>query len=127
MDGMEKHVTSCRIFYDGDCRFCTAGAKRWGPTCAKRGFVMTPIQSPGGRERLGLQEGQVPDEMKVETRNGRILGGVDGILYVMRAIWWAWPAGVIGMLPGVHWLLVRWYRRFAATRNCRGGACKLEL
>jgi hypothetical protein len=114
-----------RIFYDADCRFCSAGAARWGGLVARYGFIMVPLQAPGARDRLGLADGEVPEEMKVETRDGRILGGLDGILYVCRRIWWAWPAGVLGHVPGIHALLVWRYQRFAARRNCRGGACRL--
>ena len=116
------------IFYDGDCGFCTATAHRWRKVCARRGFMMTPIGSGEARKRCGLLNGEVPEEMKVETRDGRVLGGVDGVLYVMRRIWWAWPMGAAGMLPGVHAVLAWRYRRFAMRRNCRprasDGGCR---
>jgi predicted DCC family thiol-disulfide oxidoreductase YuxK len=115
------------IFYDGDCRFCTASAKKWADACAKRGYVMTPLQSDLARSKLKLAAGEIPDEMKVETRSGKILGGIDGILYLMRRIWWSWPAGVIGKIPGIHALLVWRYKKFAAKRNCHNGACKIQL
>jgi predicted DCC family thiol-disulfide oxidoreductase YuxK len=114
-----------RIFYDGDCRFCTAGANRWGPLCARHGFVMTPLQSPAARQRLNLAEGEIPDEMKVETRTGPILGGVDAILYIARHIPLAWPLWLLGQVPFLHSLFVSRYQKFAATRNCRNGACRI--
>ena len=112
-----------RVFYDCDCHICSASARRWSPVWARHGFVATPLQSHEARERLGLAVGELPDEMKVETRSGGILGGIDGMLYVYRHIWWAWPAWLIGHLPGIHAFLVWRYRRFAAQRICGDGAC----
>jgi predicted DCC family thiol-disulfide oxidoreductase YuxK len=116
-----------QVFYDADCRFCTAGAQRWGPLCSRHGFLMTPLQSPAARQRLHLAEGEVPEEMKVETRSGTLLGGVDAILYISRHIPFAWPLWLLGQVPFIHTLLVSRYRKFAATRNCRHGACRLNL
>lgn len=80
---------------------------------------MVPLQSEQARSTLGLAPGNVPDEMKVETRQGKILGGVDGILHIARRIWWAWPLWLLGQVPGIHSILVWRYRRIAATRHCR--------
>jgi predicted DCC family thiol-disulfide oxidoreductase YuxK len=92
----------------------------------KRGFVFEPLQSAGAAEILGLREGEVPDEMKLQTRDGGILGGADAMLYICRRIWWAWPLWLISKLPGAMPVFRFAYRLFARNRQKISGACRLK-
>ena len=61
------------ILYDGTCGLCSGGATRLGPIVVRRGFRLTPLQSPIGR---AFDSGV--DEMQVITRRGKVVGGVEG-------------------------------------------------
>src|SRR5262245_48961849 len=111
------------VLYDQDCPFCRAWAQRVEPALSRRGFDLAPLQSPWLQECLDCPLNQPFDEMKVLTRHGQLIGGADALLFLARSIWWAWPLWLIGLLPGIKPLLRLGYRRFAAHRHCRGGAC----
>jgi len=81
---------------------------------------------PWVSKRLGLPTGYIPDEMIVLTGGGKALEGVDGIIYLLRWIWWAWPAFALTRLPGMHGLLRMGYRYVARHRHCIGGACRIR-
>jgi hypothetical protein len=74
---------------------------------------------------LHLAAGEIPDEMKLRTRDGRILSGFDAILYLMRRIWWAIPLWAIARLPIVSTLLRRAYRSITRNRQGISRACGL--
>jgi len=111
------------IFYDGECNLCTAGAARLGPTLARRRFTAVPLQSPGAAEALGLSSDKLLDEVRLLTRDGRVLGGADALLHVARHVWWAWPLWLASFVPGVKPLLRYAYRRFVPYRYCVAGRC----
>jgi predicted DCC family thiol-disulfide oxidoreductase YuxK len=115
-----------QIFYDASCGLCSASYQRFGPMTERRGFRWVPVQDPRARELLGLEDDQLPDEMKLLTTGGRMLGGADAVLHVARSIWWAWPAWVVSRLPGVRPLLRAAYRRVARNRHRISGACGFD-
>ena len=113
------------VLYDAECGFCTTWAQRCRSLLARRNIGLAPLQDEAMRVRLGLVPGVPLTEMKVLTRDSRILGGIDAVLYVLRFIWWAYPVFVLGRVPLLHWLLDRFYRWFAARRYCLGGRCRI--
>jgi predicted DCC family thiol-disulfide oxidoreductase YuxK len=122
----QLETTSPVIFYDASCGLCTAGTRRWGPMLSRRGIGLRPLQDPEVVERLGLQPGEVPDEMKLQTPQGQILGGADALLYVARRVWWAFPIYLLSFIPGMRWLMHWGYRRLASNRHRISRACKLS-
>jgi len=113
------------IYYDASCGVCSAGVRRTRRMLAKRGFVFEPLQSPGALELLGLRDGEIPDEMKLRTCGGLILGGADALVYIARRSWWAWPLWLPCKVPGVM-PIVRWaYAKFARNRRRISGACRM--
>ncbi len=115
-----------QIFYDASCGLCSASYRRFGPMTESRGYRWVPIQDPRARDLLGLEEGQLPDEMKLLTTGGRMLGGVDALLKVASSIWWAWPAWLVSCVPGVRPILRMIYRRVARNRHRISGACGFD-
>lgn len=113
------------MFYDGDCRLCAGSVARWRGLLERRGFGFAPLQTDWVRARLGLAEGELPEEMKVVTRDGRLTGGVGGLAELARAIWWAWPLFVMAQVRGVRGVMDASYRRLAANRRCFNGACEM--
>lgn len=101
------------IYFDGSCGMCSASAKRFERIVGSRGFKFAPF------------EGEAPDEMKLRTRDGRMLGGADALIYIARRIWWAWPVWVISLVPGARWLMRRLYSRVARNRHRISGACRI--
>lgn len=114
------------VLYDHLCPHCCAWARRVEPILSRRGFDLAPLQSPWLSECLDCDLYNTPDEMKVLTRHGRLLGGADALLFLARKIWWAWPFWLFACLPGMRPAL-RWgYRRMAANRYCHGGSCSMD-
>jgi predicted DCC family thiol-disulfide oxidoreductase YuxK len=114
------------VLYDGECRLCIGMAQRYERTLARRGFQMVPLQTPWVAERLGLADGEIPNEMRVLLSDNAMLGGADAVVYLAGRIWWAWPLWLFGQIPGARWLLRAGYRWIAARRHCFGGACELK-
>jgi predicted DCC family thiol-disulfide oxidoreductase YuxK len=115
------------LFYDAECRFCTATARRTERLIGPRGFAILPLQTPWVRERLGLRDGEPLREMIVLTRDGRRFGGADAALHLAGRIWWCVPLTWLAVIPGVRPLLRRLYAWIAARRSCAGGACTLHF
>ncbi len=111
------------IFYDGQCRFCVALARRWARRLEPRGFDMAPLQDPRVRALLALPDEELLREMRVLTAEGKQLGGADAVVYLARHIWWTWPLYALAKLPGVKGVLRAAYRWVAARRSCVGRVC----
>lgn len=113
------------IYFDGECRFCVAHRRRWGPLFERRGFVWIPLQTPGTARQLGLTEARLHEQMWLRLPDGRLYGGVESWAAAMRRVPWLWPLGVALMLPGLHALAAAAYRWIAKRRHCLGGTCSL--
>ena len=113
------------IYFDGDCRFCTAHRQRWGKIFERRGFVWIPLQTPGTAERLGITETQLHTEMWLQLADGRKFNGISAWSVQMRRVWWLWPMGVVLALPGFKAVGRALYRWIAKHRHCIGGVCTI--
>ena len=115
-----------QIFYDASCGLCRSAVDRFGPMTERRGFSWIPLQEPRVRALLNLEGDEMPDEVKLMTRKGRLLGGPDVILFVAKYIWWARPLWLIGKIPGVRPVMRLWYRWIAKHRHELSQACAIE-
>lgn len=78
-----------------------------------RGYRFEPFPRAAGTAAT------TPDEMKVVTAAGDVLGGADAVVHLARQIWWAWPLWLVSYVPGMVPVL-RWgYRQVAQRRHCR--------
>lgn len=111
------------IFFDGACRICVGGVRRFGPMLRARGFELRPLQSPDAARLLELPQDQLLDEVRVLTTENRVLAGADAILHISRHIWWAWPVWLLAFIPGVRPILRMLYRRVVPYRYCIAGRC----
>jgi len=107
------------IFFDGACGMCSTSAKRLQRIVAPRGFALQAFQADPSFQ-------EVPDEMKLRTRDGTIFGGADAIVYVARRIWWAWPLWAVSLVPGMMRVLRFVYRIVAKNRYRISGACRID-
>lgn len=113
------------VFYDHQCPVCRATIGRWRRVFEARRIEFAALQAPWVRERLGLAPGELPDEMKLLTTDGRILGGAVAIAWMCRRVLWLWPLGVLMGVPGLD-VVTRWvYRWVARNRYCLGDVCEL--
>ncbi len=115
------------VLYDGACPFCIGLAERFGPMLRRRGFELAPLQTPWVRARLNLKPDEPLTEMKLLTPGGKVLGGVDSLLYIAGTVWWARAFVPIMRCPIILPLLRRLYAFIAARRYCIGGACRLSV
>jgi predicted DCC family thiol-disulfide oxidoreductase YuxK len=114
------------IFFDAECRFCTAHRLRWGRIFERRGFVWLPMQTPGTAERLGVTDRELQAEMWLQLADGRKFSGVNAWSVQMRYVWWLSPLGVLLGLPGFNTAARVLYRWIAKNRQCLGGACSIS-
>ena len=115
-----------QIFYDASCGLCSEGYRKFGPMTERRGFSWAPLQDQRVREFLGLEGDELPSEMKLLTRKGRLLGGMDAIAFVCKYVWWLRPIWLLNRIPGVHGLMAVGYRWVARNRRKLSKTCRYE-
>lgn len=121
--------------YDGHCRFCTEQTQRLGRMAHGR-IEMRDFQQPGALDAFPtLTHEACMRELKVVEPDGRISGGAEAIVRVLRA---ARPLlgrlALVYYVPGVRWLADRAYRFvanrryevFGRTEDCDDGTCSLH-
>lgn len=125
---MNTEITETRkgwVVYDAECRICRNWAARSYRVLRRRGFGLVPFHVAWVRKELGLKDGQLPDEMRLLTPDGKNPGGADAIIEIMRSIWWALPVVLLARIPGVMEVLRAAYRFLARRRYCINGTCKV--
>ena len=115
------------VLFDADCRFCRTLADRFGPLLRRRHLDLVPLQTPGVRERLGLNDTELLAEMRLLTPTGVVYGGADALLSIARQIWWARPVCWLAGVPGVTPALRKAYAWFARHRYCLGRTCTVAF
>lgn len=115
-EASEEVTVRGQMFYDGTCRFCTAGAARVRPWLAKRKVEVVPFEN-----------GAAEAEMKVTWHDGRIFGGADAAVFLARQFWFTWPLAFLASLPGFKQLTDIGYRFIARNRHCINGACEIDF
>ena len=111
------------IFFDGECRFCTASRRRWGRVFERRGFLWVPVQTPGTAERLGVAPELLMAEMWLLPAGATPLSGVNAWIRLMGHVWWLKPLAMVLEAPGLKRLARVVYRWVARNRHCIGGQC----
>ena len=124
-DAKGSRVERGWVFFDRDCKICTATARRFRGPLEARGFGLAALQDPRASALLRIPEAQTLEEMRMVTSDGKLYGGADAIIYLARRIWWAWPLYAAARWLGARPLMVRGYRRFAAHRKCLPAGCEV--
>lgn len=114
------------IFFDAGCGLCSAGVRRWERTVTRRGFTLTPLQDPRAATILHLEPGMLPGEMKLQTRTGEVLGGVDAFAHVARYVWWAFPFHLLMSVAPLRDLAKLAYLPIAKHRRSISRVCRLR-
>jgi alginate O-acetyltransferase complex protein AlgI len=123
----EYEKVSGWIYYDADCSFCRAMARRFQPLLAGRRFELLPLQTEGLADRLRLSKTQLMMEMRVLRPDGECFGGADALLEIARDFWWAWPLRLLGRVPAMRGILRAGYQWIARNRRCDAGSCEVSL
>jgi predicted DCC family thiol-disulfide oxidoreductase YuxK len=120
-----KNETKGWLFYDADCSRCVRAAARSSQVLARFGFQLSPLQTPGTPERVGVSPEALRHRMHLLTREGGRFAGADALIEIARHVRWARPFLLVTRVPGVPPLLRRAYDAVAARRYCLGGACRV--
>jgi hypothetical protein len=114
------------VLYDGACGVCARWVPFWAPTLARLGLDTAPLQAPWVAERVGLPPDALLADIRLLLRDGGQYAGADVYRYVMRRLWWAYPAYLLSVVPGLRQLFDHAYRTFAAHRLGISEACGLR-
>ncbi len=125
-DSKGRRARTGWLFFDANCGFCTALARRMARFLVPRGFALAPLQDPRVADLLGLSEEGLLREMRVLSAEGKHYGGADAVIFLARKVWWAWPLVALAQPPGILPLLRAAYRWIAAKRSCASNACALS-
>jgi predicted DCC family thiol-disulfide oxidoreductase YuxK len=111
------------VCYDGECRLCLGLINRWGQRLRAAGFSLARLQAPWVQQRLGLRG--IPDEMKLISADGRVLGGADAVVAIAEGLGLAHALAEGARSALVMPVLRRFYVAVAKHRACVDGACRL--
>ena len=125
-DSKGRRARAGWLFFDAECAFCIALARRMARILVPRGFALAPLQDPRVADLLGLPPEELLREMRVLTAEGKRYGGADAVIFLAARVWWAWPVYAFAQLPGAMPLLRVAYRWIAAQRSCASSACTLS-
>jgi predicted DCC family thiol-disulfide oxidoreductase YuxK len=114
------------ILFDDSCGFCRRWIPFWQGALMRRGFAVAPLQADWVRERTGLSEDALLQDLLLLLADGTIIRGADVYRYAMRRIWWAWPVWLFSVTPGLRWIFDQCYRLFAVNRYRVSRACGLR-
>lgn len=112
------------VCYDADCTLCMNLVGRWGHRLRRAGFSLAPLQLPVIQRRLGLIG--IPDEMKLITSTGGIIGGADAVVAIAEGLGLSHDIAQGARSPLVGPLLRQLYAVVAKHRSCAGGTCQLR-
>lgn len=111
------------VCYDGACPLCMNLIGRWGNRMRRAGFRLAPLQLPAIQRRLGIT--RVPDEMKLITPDGRIIGGADAVVSIAEGLGLSHDLARGARSPLIGPLLRQLYAVVAKHRSCASDACHL--
>jgi predicted DCC family thiol-disulfide oxidoreductase YuxK len=114
------------ILYDDSCGFCRKWVPFWEETLRKRGLATAPLQSEWVAGALGLPTDQLLTDIRLWLTSGQQTRGADVYRYVMRRIWWTYPAYLLSIAPLFRSAFDLCYRAFASHRHQLSGACRLK-
>lgn len=113
------------ILYDDSCGFCRRWIPFWEKELRRRGFGIAPMQADWVRERLGIEDDKLLDDIRLLLADGSHLAGAEVYRYALRRIWWGWPVYVLSLLPGCRQVFDYCYRKFARNRHRFSDFCGL--
>jgi predicted DCC family thiol-disulfide oxidoreductase YuxK len=120
------------LIYDGLCKFCTAGARRFVGWMGRVQVELVDFQRPGALDRFpGLTHADCMQAMQLVTPEGRLFQGAEAIARALATRRIVGALAYLYYLPGLRQLLDWLYARVAANRyrimgKCSEGTCALH-
>ena len=105
------------VFYDGTCAICRGGVKRFSFLMRRARFECADMQEEWVKEKMNITNIEEINEMRILTKDGVMIEGVDGILHVAKYVWWTWPMWFLSKIPPIGWLMKVVYRNVAQNRH----------
>ncbi|HKI38522.1 MAG TPA: DUF393 domain-containing protein [Gemmataceae bacterium] len=127
------------LIYDGLCKLCAAGARRFVRWMRRVEVELLDFQRPGALDRYpGLTHDACMQAMQLITPDGRVYHGAEAIARAFATRRILGKLACLYYLPGLRQLLDYLYARVAANRyrimgkalaagECEGGTCALHL
>jgi len=75
------------------------------------------MQEEWVKEKMNIANIEEIDEMRILTKDGVMIEGVDGILHVAKYVWGTWPMWFLSKIPPIGWLMKTVYRKVAQNRH----------
>ena len=113
------------LLYDAGCGICSRLARSWAPTLHRYGFAVAPLQSAWLPMRTGLSPAELLRDVRLLRPDGQLTSGPDVYRYIMRRIWWAYPAYLVSRAPVLRRLFDWGYRSVARHRQVISRRCGL--
>ena len=114
------------ILYDDACGFCSRWVGLWKETGQRRGFGVAPLQAEWVQEQIALDTEHMLDDLRLLQADGTVIEGADVYRFVMRRIWWAYPAYWLSTLPVLRSVFDRTYGMFKRNRYRVSRSCGLR-
>jgi predicted DCC family thiol-disulfide oxidoreductase YuxK len=127
------------LVYDGLCKFCTAGSRRFVGWMGRVETERLDFQQPGALDRFpGVTHDACMKAMQLVTPDGRVYQGAEAVARALATRRIVGRLAYIYYGPGLRQLLDWLYGRVAANRyrimgkavaagECEGGTCALHL
>jgi predicted DCC family thiol-disulfide oxidoreductase YuxK len=114
------------LFFDAQCEFCAAIARRLAGPMKRRGLAIAPLQDPRVGSLLGLSPEELLRAIRFVRADGNHRVGADAVLAVAQEFWWARPLVWVAKLPGMAPLMRAGYQCVAELRKCPAGRCAMD-
>ncbi|MDG0790161.1 DUF393 domain-containing protein [Cohnella ginsengisoli] len=126
------------VYYDGECKLCLTAVDRLRRSRTRSELRYVPLQSvPAGslgdvRGALDGEAGHLSQILVKDESAGKVTGGADAVMLLLRDMpYLAW-LGRLGALPGlrllsaaVYRLVAKYrYRLFGKSDACEDGSCR---
>jgi predicted DCC family thiol-disulfide oxidoreductase YuxK len=115
------------VLYDDSCGFCRRWVPFWEATLKRRGYKIAPLQATWVRERLGLSQDALLEDLRLLLADGKMVQGADVYRHCMKRIWWAYPLYLLACAPILRQIFDWSYRTFARNRFRFSKACGLAV
>jgi len=119
-----KEDEAVEVYYDGSCAFCKA-SRGWAEKRDAEGVLrFCDGADPAATERLPVEPEVLAREMIVRLPGGRVVGGFEGAVAVLRVLpRWHVLAAILA-LPPLRWLGPPVYRMVARHRHRLGSGTR---
>jgi predicted DCC family thiol-disulfide oxidoreductase YuxK len=107
------------VVWDGGCSFCSRSVRVLRALDLHRRLDYQGSADVAALARLGVTQESADEEMKLVEPGGRVSGGYDAIVRIVRQLPLGWLVSPILALPPLRALGRPAYRWIAAHRTCR--------